>query len=498
MDLVENEYFIIPKPKHMEITQEENGITLSSLWTIYVNKYRIKDNALLLSSKFNKHFNTFLNVIPIRDSTLDEKWSEQYYIAVIAPESQYETTIKRLMDESIEKHTSKFSEIVNNCCFDLYPNRIKSKLPMEESYYINISNSAIWIISPSPRGFYHGIQTVVQIVEHKLFEAENLQNYIVLPKMVIVDFPGMKNRGISVDLNSFTPTFKALSELVPFFATNKINNIVLEHETAFPYSEEEEKSFRDVCKFHHIDFKFVTKFAELNENSIKLFHYSTEGRFILPNYQLSIEKLIESVVKLNDVEGIIVATPLNWNCPAELFIPYIPVIADILWNPKPPLTTKRWMHFSGGTHLNLFEDSLQKSTFDFQKLVYCSSDDVRENYDALNELSRGFADLRKYAYENIHLIDILEWGFQTRELFLSIEKMKNDLKHLSSEKIENLDFSSSLQEYSTTYNDLINVAVKLLETTNRVQKGACKRYFQHHNSQLKTLVESWIPEFLEK
>ena len=91
--IVNKEFWILPKPKYVTIEQKEMGITLSSLWTIYVSKYRVRDNALLLSSKFNKHFNTFLNSIPIRDSTLEEKWGNNYFISVITPEADYEIKI---------------------------------------------------------------------------------------------------------------------------------------------------------------------------------------------------------------------------------------------------------------------------------------------------------------------------------------------------------------------------------------------------------------------
>ncbi|TFG16598.1 MAG: hypothetical protein EU530_11640, partial [Promethearchaeota archaeon] len=372
--LVENEYWILPKPKYVNITPNESGITLSSLWTIYVNKYRIKDNALFLSSKFNRHFNTFLNTIPIRDSTLDEKWGEYNYIAVITPESDYEKRIKFNMNEIVKNHLGQYDAILDSCCFELYPNQLKSKLPLDESYYINISKGSIWVLSTSPNGFYYGIQTLVQIIEHTIFQIENLENYIILPTMTIVDFPDMNYRGISVDLNSFTPSFKALSDLIPFLVKCKLNNIVTIHNSKFPYTDEENTKFRDLCKFHHIQLSHISNLEELNEHKVKTIQFQMNGRFILPDYKLSLDIIEKTCKTLSDkFEGVLISTLKNCNCPLDLQMPLFPMISDMLWNSKIPVTNKKWVYVMEGAHLNLFEDSLQKSTFDFRKMAQFSS-----------------------------------------------------------------------------------------------------------------------------
>ena len=495
-ELVRNEFWILPKPKYIEINPKENGITLSSLWTIYVNKYRIKDNALLLSSKFNKHFNTFLNTIPIRDSTLDEKLEDKYYLAVVTSESQYKTQIKRNMNELLEKHISRYEEIQNKCCFDLDPNKTNSSLPLDESYYLNISKGVIFIISTSPRGFYYGIQSLVQIVEHSLFQIENQDEFIILPSMILLDFPELEYRGISIDLKTFRPTIESLNEFIPFLAKYKFNHIVLVDKTGFPYSEEEKK-FRDLCNFHRINFSFVTNLEQLEKKNIKIIHYHEDGSYFLPDYLMTLKNIAQFCDSLSDTsEGFLISTPNGRNYPLDLMIPYLPIISDMFWNPKAPTTLKRWIKAMGSTHLNLFEDSLQKSMFDFRKMTYFSSRDGKNR--SMDTLLKELNDMKKRAYENSHLLDILEWGFQTRELTHMILKLKENLEsnNPNGKRIE--DIPEKLEKFSETYSALNTQVIKILETTNRVQRGECHRYFQTHNSNLKTLVESWIPEYLKK
>ncbi|MHA1453239.1 MAG: glycoside hydrolase family 20 zincin-like fold domain-containing protein [Promethearchaeota archaeon] len=504
--LVEKEFWILPKPKYFDITPDENVITLSSLWAIYVNKFRIRDNALLLSSKFNKHFNTFLNSIPIRDSTLDEKWGENHYIAIITPESDYERKIKHTMNEMLGKHLTQFDKILNSCCFDLYPNHLKSKLALDESYYIDISKGAIWIISTTPRGFYYGIQSVIQIIEHTIFQLETPEKYITLPKMRVVDFPKMKYRGIFIDLNTFTPSFNALTESVPFLVKYKLNNLVLFHRAGFPYSEEEEKEFRDLCNFHHIQLSLISNLDEINTKRVKIVQYHADDRYILPDFQMTLEKIAKNAVSLHEEqEGLLLSSPRNWNCPLDLLLFYLPLVSEVLLNPLSLITEKWWDHVMKAAHLNLFESSLnQETTYDFTKMVHSTTGNFNDSsilksidIPLIESLSGDLKDMREKAYENVHFIDILEWGFKSWVLTLKILKMQDFLATQESEIKNNEDIIKKIEEYKQTYQKLIPQAIKLLELSDRVQKGACEHYFQSHTSHLKKLMESWIPQILQ-
>ncbi len=409
------------------------------------------------------------------------------------------------MNEIIKNHLEQYDAILDSCCFDLYSNQLKSKLPLDESYYLKISKGAIWVLSTSLSGFYYGIQTLVQIIEHTLFQMENLENYIILPTLTVVDFPDMNYRGISVDLNSFTPSFKALSDLIPFIVKCRLNNIVTIHDSRFPYTDEENKKFRDLCKFHHIHLSHLSNLEELKHQKLNTIQFQMDTRFVLPDYKLSLDIIEKSCESSNEeFEGVLITTPHNRNCPLDLQKPLFPIISDMFWNSKIPVTKKKWVYVMGGAHLNLFEDSLHKGIFDFRKMAQCSSSFFQEGKEQIDEritildtLFFDFSDLRKRVYENSHLLDALEWGFRTWELELKIVTIKKSLGDDDGNKIpENV--ISILKDYSESFKELIRQSVKLFETTNHIKKGDCQNYFSSQKSTLKTLVETWILDILKK
>jgi hypothetical protein len=479
MDFLEkNKGHLLPQPKYIDI-RKENGITLSSLWTIFVNKYRIKDNALLLSSKFNKHFNTFLNAIPIRDSDLDEQWGENYFFSVITTESFYETRIKRILNEKLEYHISQFDNHVNNCCYDIYPNELKSSIPLNESYYIDISSGCIWLISRSPQGFYHGIQTIVQIVENILFQLDSYEEFIIIPSMTIVDFPGIGNRGISVDLNSFQPTVEMLDELIPFLAKFKLNNLVLDFPSKLPYSKEEEHKIRDLCKFHQIDLSFS---KQLQIEKILTVEIKFENQFIVPSYLRTLQEIATIPINFTLNNEILITTPVELNCPIDLLLPALPAFADLIWNPQITISSQLLDYWTEALQLTIFECNQLEHILNYENL--------RNTNNMLQIINR----IRKSAYENTHLLDILEWEIN----IIAFEHEIRDLKmKLATEKVTT-EVKFKLYQYLKDYSSLNSQLIKLTESLNRVKKGECELYFRSHHYNLKSLVESWIPEILKK
>ncbi len=395
--LVKKEFWIQPKPKFLDIKLNESGITLSSLLTIYVSKYKIKDNALLLSSKFNKHFNTFLNAIPIRDSTIDEKWGEHYFFTVITSETQYDSQIKPVINEKLEKHIAKFDEILDNCCYDIHPNKLKSSLSLNETYYIDMSEGAIWIISTTTRGFHHGIQTVIQIIEHALFQLEINEGYITLPRLTVVDFPGHKYRGISIDVTKLKLTTDYLTEIVPFFTKFKINHIIFVYSGEFPESNENKRKLVDVCKFHQLIPKFLLKSdIELDDN-LAMVNVICDYRINIPNYS----QTIEAIAANSNKEGILISIPEDWNYSFDLFLLGFPLFAEILWN-NYPLSLEKWILHTQTTRLNLFECRLSEKEQDFSKIF-----EVPSNTQEISSVLSLLEILRNNAYENENLLTAL-------------------------------------------------------------------------------------------
>ena len=76
------DFFLVPKPKMIKIG-ENSGIRLNEALTIYLNKYKVRDNALLISSRFNKHFSLFMKTVPIKDHQISVKHLEDYYLSII-------------------------------------------------------------------------------------------------------------------------------------------------------------------------------------------------------------------------------------------------------------------------------------------------------------------------------------------------------------------------------------------------------------------------------
>ncbi len=392
--LVGKEFWILPKPKYIDINSKESGITLSSLLTIYVNKYRIKDNALILSSKFNKHLNTFLNAIPIRDSSVDEKWGENYYFSIITSESQYDSEIERNLNEMIETRVQRFREILKNCCYDIYPEKLDSNIPLDESYFIEISNRAIWIISKTPRGFYYGIQTIVQVIEHTLFQLSNLEGFIILPKFTIVDFPDLKFRGISVNISQKNGTEEFLTRLVSFLGKYKLNIIKIQQ----PWELYKDKSFLDLCRFHWVTPIFSDEQNSKISEKLLPVPLQKNVRYDMPDYIKTVQKLLE----IKNTDGVYVSTPIDWKCPFDLLKMGVPLFSHTLWNLESKFHTN-WKYIAQASQINLFEIKPYDEEVAFLKLLnFCSSNEDSSSITTLLE------NLETTVFENVNLLKALE------------------------------------------------------------------------------------------
>jgi len=488
--LEKNKYFILPQPKYINISKD-NGMTLSSLLTIFLSKHSIKDNALLLSSKFQKHFNTFLNTIPIRDSALDDRLGENYYFAIITTELNYEIHVQRLLKELLKTHVSQFDEILHDCCYHYFPDIMESSLPLNEAYYIDISDGSIWILSQSVRGFYSGIQSLLQIIEHTLFLFDKFEEFIILPRMRIVDFSGWKTRGFSVNLNFFKPSTKALNELIPFLAKYKINLLLLYQESGFPESEENKKIIHDLCKFHQIDLAITTDFEKIPKKTLQQVQYSTSSRFIIPDYCSIFDKIMDTNIKQRTfMNGILVSASKNEFYLLDLLLLAIPIIAELIWNPQTPYSHDKLKFLSDATQVNVFENNILTQNMDLLRIFQSTSSDIQN----ISFIYTILGQARKNAFENTQLIEVLEWAFRLLELERALNEIRKSIKSNENPKSVTTQVIEQFQQYSNEFITLKSIGLKILEGSNRVEKGEYEKFFNSSGYPLKSLVETWIPE----
>ncbi len=124
---------------------------------------------------------------------------------------------------------------------------------IQESYTLTISKSGITIKSPSYRGIYYGVTSLVQMIERTNNN---------LPYCNILDYPDMKIRGISDDISrGQVSTLDNFKKIIEFMARYKMN-------TYMPYMEDvvELDCYPSIGKgrgaLTHNEIKELHKFAE--------------------------------------------------------------------------------------------------------------------------------------------------------------------------------------------------------------------------------------------
>ncbi|MHA1728079.1 MAG: glycoside hydrolase family 20 zincin-like fold domain-containing protein, partial [Promethearchaeota archaeon] len=180
------DFYILPKPKILEVGKS-SGIRLSRLLMIYVNKHRIKDTSLMISSKFNKHLGVFIRTSPIKDTFLDVDLGENYFFACITTEDHFLKMIRDklndILKEKIAKVEEKFDLLKNNQDFEDNKFNLMDEMFKNEGYFIDIRSETIWLISKTERGYYYGVQTLIQVIENSIFSHNNPDEFIIMPEL---------------------------------------------------------------------------------------------------------------------------------------------------------------------------------------------------------------------------------------------------------------------------------------------------------------------------
>ncbi len=96
-----------------------------------------------------------------------------------------------------------------------------------ESYSLDIAESEIQVLAPTPRGIFYGVCTLIQLVQ---------QYGAALPTLSIGDAPDFPNRGVMWDVSrSKVPKLKTLFDLIDLLASFKVNQFQLYTEHTFAY-----------------------------------------------------------------------------------------------------------------------------------------------------------------------------------------------------------------------------------------------------------------------
>ncbi|MFH0733253.1 MAG: family 20 glycosylhydrolase [bacterium] len=139
-------------------------------------------------------------------------------------EYSFELLNECLYDQKIDLTTVKDGNSVIN--FEIVSEDQIKDVPAEfvkESYTLFISESGISIKSPSYRGIYYGVVSLIQIIERTNNN---------LPYCKIVDYPDMKIRGVSDDISrGQVSTLDNFKKIIKFMARYKMN-------TYMPYMED--------------------------------------------------------------------------------------------------------------------------------------------------------------------------------------------------------------------------------------------------------------------
>ncbi|MFX1253425.1 MAG: family 20 glycosylhydrolase [Promethearchaeota archaeon] len=179
------------------------------------------------------------------------------------------------IDSKIESSFSPHLEVPES-------NVIKLKIDKQlfsrpESYRLFIDNSGITIISADDAGLFYAIKTLSQLI--KLYKKNSTDTSVVLPNLIIDDWPDFSHRGVMLDVSrDKVPRMQTLFGLIELLSSWKINQVQLYMEHTFAYAGHE-KVWQDASPFTaeeiiQLDMYCRERHIDLvpNQNSFGHFH----------------------------------------------------------------------------------------------------------------------------------------------------------------------------------------------------------------------------------
>ncbi|MFX1538419.1 MAG: family 20 glycosylhydrolase [Promethearchaeota archaeon] len=179
------------------------------------------------------------------------------------------------VDSKIESSFSQHLEVSESNKIKLKVNKQLFNKP--ESYKLFIDNSGITIISADDPGVFYGIRTLIQLI--KLYKQNSADQSLILPHLIIDDWPDFPHRGVMLDVSrDKVPRMETLFDLIELLSCWKINQVQLYMEHTFAYSGHE-KVWQDASPFtgeeiEQLDIYCRERYIDLvpNQNSFGHFH----------------------------------------------------------------------------------------------------------------------------------------------------------------------------------------------------------------------------------
>jgi hypothetical protein len=230
---------------------------------------------------------------------------------------------------------------------------------------------------------------------------DNNEGFISLPKIKVIDFPARIIRGISMKMDSRTLTVENVTKLIPFLAKYKFNYVSVLNSEKIQYSPEQHKKLIDLCKFHHMSYK-ISENPEilLKENAtVKNVENFSESSF--PDYKNTLIALSEEI----SIEGIILSNSYEKIWSRGLLKIGIPLVSEMMWNFE-SLSANFWRYMAQATQLNLFESKINMDENHFESIL-----DYAANTDNIDSIKKRINAIRKTAFENVQLLDLLEHAY---------------------------------------------------------------------------------------
>ncbi|HME52093.1 MAG TPA: family 20 glycosylhydrolase [Candidatus Lokiarchaeia archaeon] len=202
----------LPVPK--EFHPGEGSFQLRDSLNCFVNKAKVQDHVADFFGFLWRNFKINMKITAIRDRDFKDEYENGFFMYITAA----------------DELSPDFPSVLMQTLETIQPG---------DGYLLRVTNEAVFIVSKSMSGFFHGVVTFQQAGESFALKKDQATKKPVLeiPTMDINDFPDLEMRAVHVDLKVQLHSLDYLKNYVRLMARYKINAIVWEWEDKFPYKK---------------------------------------------------------------------------------------------------------------------------------------------------------------------------------------------------------------------------------------------------------------------